>query len=66
VSRRRAFARHGAAPDGGEQALVEVKGVDKAYPLVGGVQLAGGLSLDDTIRPRACAAIDAILLERLG
>ena len=34
----RAMARR---PDGAEQALVELKGVDAAYPLVGSVALAG-------------------------
>jgi putative ABC transport system permease protein len=59
----RAMARR---PDGSEQALVELKGVDAAYPLVGGVQLSDGGSLDDTIRNEAAAAIDPVLLERLG
>ncbi len=59
----RAMARR---PDGSEQALVELKGVDGAYPLSGGVQLSGGLSLDEGIRREPGAAIDAILLERLG
>jgi putative ABC transport system permease protein len=36
----RAMARR---PDGSEQALVEAKGVDAAYPLVGTVALAGGM-----------------------
>lgn len=59
----RAMARH---PGGTEQALVELKGVDAAYPLVGTVNLAGGMTLDDAIRRRPGAAIDPILLERLG
>ena len=59
----RAMARR---PDGGEQALVELKGVDAAYPLVGAVQLAGGMTLDEAIRRQPGAAIDPILLERLG
>ena len=59
----RAMARR---PDGSEQALVELKGVDAAYPLAGGVQLSGDLTLDETIRREPGAAIDAILLERLG
>jgi putative ABC transport system permease protein len=59
----RAMARH---PNGTEQALVEVKGVDAAYPLVGAVKLAGDMPLDDAIRRRPGAAIDPILLERLG
>ena len=59
----RAMARR---PDGSEQALIEVKGVDAAYPLVGDVQLSGGLSLDEAIRREPGAAIDPVLLERLG
>src|SRR5262245_60646973 len=59
----RAMARR---PDGTEQALIELKGVDAAYPLVGGVSLSGGMSLDEAIRREPGAAIDPILLERLG
>jgi len=59
----RAMARR---PDGSEQALVELKGVDAAYPLVGTVSLSGGLSLDQAIRREPGAAIDPILLERLS
>ena len=59
----RAMARR---PDGREQALVELKGVDAAYPLVGGVELAHGTSLDAAIRRAPGAAVDPILLERLG
>jgi putative ABC transport system permease protein len=59
----RAMARR---TDGSEQALVELKGVDGAYPLVGGVQLSGGLTLDETIRREQAAAVDPVLLERLG
>jgi putative ABC transport system permease protein len=63
VATMRAMARR---PDAGEQALVEMKGVDSAYPLVGEVRLAGGLSLDAAVRQQGGAAIDPILLERLG
>ena len=59
----RAMARR---PDGSEQALIEIKGVDAAYPLVGDVQLSGGLTLDEAIRRAPGAAIDPVLLERLG
>lgn len=51
--------------DGNEQALVELKGVDAAHPLVGGVELSEGVSLDDAIRREPSAAIDPVLLERL-
>ena len=63
IASMRAMARR---PDGSEQALVELKGVDAAYPLVGAVRLSEGLSLDAAIRREPGAAIDPILLERLG
>ena len=56
--------------DGNEQALVELKGVDDAYPLVGEVRLQDDARLDDVLRTDAAAfpgaAVDPILLERLG
>ncbi|MGE0850320.1 MAG: ABC transporter permease [Hyphomicrobiaceae bacterium] len=58
----RAMARR---PDRSDQALVELKGVDAAYPLVGAVALSGGASLEDTIRRGQVAVVDPILLERL-
>ena len=51
--------------DGNEQALVELKGVDAAYPLVGSVKLASGATLDAAIRAQPAAAVDPVLLERL-
>lgn len=59
----RAMARR---TDGSEQALVEIKGVDAAYPLVGAVKLSGGLSLAEAVRDGPGAAVDPILLERLS
>jgi len=59
----RAMARN---PASGEQVLVELKGVDAAYPLSGAVRLAGDLSLDAAIRAQPAAAVDPILLESLG
>src|SRR5262249_45775516 len=59
----RAMARR---PAGRGQALVGLKGVDAAYPLVGGVQLTDGMSLDEAIRREPGAAVEPILLERLG
>ena len=59
----RAMARR---PDGSEQALVEVKGVDAAYPLVGSVALSDGMELTEAIRRQPGAAVDSILLDRLG
>jgi putative ABC transport system permease protein len=52
-------------PDGAEQALAELKGVDGAYPLVGDVQLKDGRTLDEAVRQGEGAAVDPILLERL-
>ena len=42
VATLRAMAR----PEGGGQTLVELKGVDRAYPLYGSVELGSGRSLD--------------------
>lgn len=52
--------------DGQEQALIELKAVDDAYPMAGAVVLKGGLALDQAIRHGDDAAADPILLERLG
>ncbi len=62
VATMRAMAR---SLDGAEQVLVEVKGVDTAYPLVGTVKFSGSLSLDDAIRREPGAVIDPILLDQL-
>ena len=59
----RAMARR---PDGTEQVLVEIKGVDLEYPLVGAVALSDGLSLTPAVHGDKGAAVDPILLERLG
>jgi putative ABC transport system permease protein len=56
----------GRRPDGAEQVLVELKGVDAAYPLVGAMKLSGGATLDDAIRREPGAVVDPILLERLS
>lgn len=52
--------------DGNEQALVEVKGVDNAYPMAGTVTLADGRSLATAIHGKRAAAIEPVLMERLG
>ena len=52
--------------DASEQVLVEVKGVDGSYPLAGEVKLAGGVALQDVLREGNVAAVDPILLARLG
>ena len=50
--------------DGADQALAELKIVDAAYPLVGQVVLGDGTSLREAMARGA--AVDPILLERLG
>lgn len=55
--------------DGNEQALVELKGMDSAYPLVGEVRIQGGGDLHQAIADGGeihKAAIEPILLEQLG
>ena len=52
--------------DGREQALVELKAVDSAYPLAGDLEVSGGGSLDALVRGRGGAVVHPILLERLG
>ena len=51
--------------DGNENALAEIKGLDAVYPLVGEAKLIGGATLDQAVRGREGAAVDAILLEQL-
>lgn len=52
--------------DGNEQALIELKGIDAAYPMAGSVELSGGATLDTAVRGGDVAAADPVLLERLG
>lgn len=58
----RAMAR---TPDSSEQALVEIKGVDGAYPLVGKVGLQDGKDLAAAVHAVRGAAVEQLLLERL-
>ncbi|MEO1543810.1 MAG: FtsX-like permease family protein, partial [Pseudomonadota bacterium] len=51
---------------GDDQALIELKAVDDAYPLVGDVQFDGDASLKSAFAEPLSAAVDPILLERLG
>jgi putative ABC transport system permease protein len=51
--------------DGTEQSLVELKGIDAAYPLVGEVRLNEGATLDAAVRRDGGVAVEPILLERL-
>ncbi len=59
----RAMARR---TDASEQVMVELKGVDKAYPLVGSLTLGDGASVDAALRTGPGVVVDPILLERLG
>ena len=52
--------------DGQDQALIELKAVDAAYPMAGAVVLNDGSTLDAAIRQSDSVAADPILLERLG
>ncbi|MEQ1710670.1 MAG: FtsX-like permease family protein [Hyphomicrobium sp.] len=52
--------------DGEDQSLAEVKAVDAAYPLVGALKLEEATTVDAAIRTGSGAAVEAILLERLG
>ena len=52
--------------DGNDQALVEVKAVDRAYPLVGTLRLQGDVTVEDALFQGPGAIVDPILLERLG
>jgi putative ABC transport system permease protein len=56
----------GRRPDGADQTLIELRGVDAAYPLVGAIRLSGDLSLTEALRQEPGAAVDPILLERLS
>ncbi len=51
--------------DGSDQMLVEAKGVDGNYPLIGTLDLQDGVSPADALAGRG-AAVDPILIEQLG
>jgi len=59
----RAMAR---TKDGADQTLVELKPVDRAYPLAGAITLRGGATLDAAIRTGLGAAVEPILMDRLS
>ena len=66
ISGTRSMAR---LPDGSDQTLVEVKGVDDAYPLYGRFEAAGGADLATLIAEKGTAhggVAAPIMLERLG
>ncbi len=52
--------------DGSEQALAELKSIDAAYPLVGAVGLEGAPDLATAVMAAETAAVEPLLLERLG
>jgi len=51
--------------DGSDQMLIEAKGVDAAYPLIGALLLEDDVAPADALAGRG-AAVEPILLERLG
>lgn len=52
--------------DGSDQALVEIKAVDAAYPLLGGFRLADNKDVGAAIRQTTGAVVAQSLLDRLG
>jgi putative ABC transport system permease protein len=52
--------------DGSEQILVEIKGIDAAYPLVGEIKLSGGQTTGDALLKGDGVAVEPIVLERLN
>ena len=51
--------------DMSEQALIELKAADRAYPLAGEAKLQGGAKLDAVLATPGAAVVDPLLLERL-
>lgn len=66
VSESAAMRTMARLPDASDQMLVELKAVDSAYPLAGSVDLVGGGALQPALATEMTAAVDPILLERLG
>jgi putative ABC transport system permease protein len=52
--------------DASEQALIELKAVDGAYPLSGVIRIEDGRDFRAVLREPMSAAVEPILLERLG
>ena len=63
TSTMRAMAR---LPSGDDQALIEIKAIDTAYPLVGSFQVAGAASLREAVRDRPGVVVAQSLLDRLN
>src|SRR5690606_7439943 len=65
VSEPPAIGAMARLPDGSEQALVEIKGVDASYPVVGQVEVESGKPFAEAMQSGGIVA-DPVLLERLG
>ncbi len=67
IASLRSMAR---TPDGANQALIEIKAVDEAYPLAGAVHFERQTTLQDALAPRPDGsfgvAVDPLLVARLG
>ncbi len=65
VSERVTLRTMARLPNGDDQTLVELKAVDRAYPMVGTIVLADGKVFSNDVFAQDGLAIDPILLERL-
>jgi putative ABC transport system permease protein len=63
IGTMRAMAVH---PQSDTQLLIDLKAVDRAYPLYGALSLASGATLDDALSADDAAIADQSLLDRLG
>jgi len=66
ISERATLRTMARQPNGDDQTLVELKAVDRAYPMVGRVELADGKDFSKDVFPKDGLAIDPMLLERLN
>jgi putative ABC transport system permease protein len=65
VSETATMRSMGRTLDGSDQALIELKAADRAYPLVGSALLKGGGDLQTLLAAPGAAVVDPLLLERL-
>lgn len=65
VSETATMRSMGRTLDGSDQALIELKAADGAYPLVGHAIVKGGGDLQALLAPQGAAVVDPLLLERL-
>ena len=56
----------GRRADGEDQILVEIKGIDAAYPLVGDVKLSNDVTLASLLAKGGGVAVEPIVLDRLN